>query len=830
MTFRVSLLFQADAKAAKAEVDGLASSARKVGEAAQDMGRKATDGARGVDSIGRAADGAEAQLQGLTAAQQTNAAATTQLTSSHRMAAGATGNLVAQFNDIGMMLAAGQNPLQLAIQQGSQITQVIGPMGAAGAARALGSAFVGMLSPINLITIGAIAVGAAMIQWLTGAGKGAVQLSDLIEESADAIDAFAAASERARASTTELIEQFGSADPALLQVLEDLAGIARLEAWRSIDAVTESLRDMVTTASGGITAQSDIQDFLGLGSIGSESRQAAAIFQSNLVALSEAAEPADRLRAALDLREQLLENTGGIEGMTDAQLEFYKGVAETIAELRLLGVEIDKAAAAGPDWASSADAGLNAARVALMREVAAAEADAARAAARRQVEDEASARALLQTMAEQATLATLIARYGEDSAEVAAERAAQERRAFEAMLATSTASEELKDQLRLSFDIMQMMAGVDLASGIAAAASTAATLAQNMNISLAAASALLSMGGGTEPVIFDPRDPNYDPVAAEMARLQGEYGRVSPFDASRLPQPSGGSPGGGGGTDPAEEAARLMEQLQDRTDALLGRLDPLVAATEQYEEAQNTLNDAWEAGIITADEHAAAMAKVNEEYAAAQAEASGAAQAWQFVGETGNNVLMDIASGAMTLEEAALRAASALAEAVLQGALLGEGPFGELFGGSSIVDLLVGSIGGGAAAPIPGKAGGGMIHGPGDGTSDDVLMYGSSGEFVVTAEATSRYRPVLEAMNAGAPLPHFARGGLIGGGSDTGRSNTAAAPSGSLTVNLDLRGTKGSAEIEAATLRGMQALIDQYDAYRLPVSIRRIGGDRKRIG
>ncbi len=68
-----------------------------------------------------------------------------------------------------------------------------------------------------------------------------------------------------------MIEQFGSADPALRQVLEDLAGIARLDAWRSIDAVTESIRDMVTTASGGITAQSDIQDFLGLGSIGSES-------------------------------------------------------------------------------------------------------------------------------------------------------------------------------------------------------------------------------------------------------------------------------------------------------------------------------------------------------------------------------------------------------------------------------------------------------------------------------------------------------------------------------------------------------------------------------
>ena len=50
-----------------------------------------------------------------------------------------------QFNDIGMMIAAGQNPLMLALQQGSQITQVLGPMGAGGALKALGGAFMGLL-------------------------------------------------------------------------------------------------------------------------------------------------------------------------------------------------------------------------------------------------------------------------------------------------------------------------------------------------------------------------------------------------------------------------------------------------------------------------------------------------------------------------------------------------------------------------------------------------------------------------------------------------------------------------------------------------------------
>jgi hypothetical protein len=44
-------------------------------------------------------------------------------------ASGQLGNISAQFNDIGVMLAAGQNPLQLALQQGTQLIQVFDSMG-----------------------------------------------------------------------------------------------------------------------------------------------------------------------------------------------------------------------------------------------------------------------------------------------------------------------------------------------------------------------------------------------------------------------------------------------------------------------------------------------------------------------------------------------------------------------------------------------------------------------------------------------------------------------------------------------------------------------------
>jgi len=54
-----------------------------------------------------------------------------------------------------------------------------------------------------------------------------------------------------------------------------------------------------------------------------------------------------------------------------------------------------------------------------------------------------------------------------------------------------------------------------------------------------------------------------------------------------------------------------------------------------------------------------------------------------------------------------------------------------------------------------------MIYGPGSGTSDSILTLLSNGEFVSTAKATSKYRPMLEAMNAGT-LPRFAQGGIVG--------------------------------------------------------------------
>lgn len=94
-----------------------------------------------------------------------------------------------------------------------------------------------------------------------------------------------------------------------------------------------------------------------------------------------------------------------------------------------------------------------------------------------------------------------------------------------------------------------------------------------------------------------------------------------------------------------------------------------------------------------------------------------------------------------------------------------------------------------------GALAGGLIEGAGTGTSDSILAYLEStghfvrlsdGEFVMTAEATKKNRPMLEAMNKGA----FKNGGAIyapsipGGFSYTSAGNSASQQKAGIIVNI----------------------------------------------
>lgn len=98
------------------------------------------------------------------------------------------------------------------------------------------------------------------------------------------------------------------------------------------------------------------------------------------------------------------------------------------------------------------------------------------------------------------------------------------------------------------------------------------------------------------------------------------------------------------------------------------------------------------------------------------------------------------------------------------------GFFDRVTGGiNGAADWLGGLAGRADGGPVgPGYADGGPVRGPGTGRSDSILGFPAmvrvaNGEFVVNARSTSKWLPILQAINSGR-MPGFADGGMVGAG------------------------------------------------------------------
>jgi len=91
-----------------------------------------------------------------------------------------TANLAAQGNDVIVMALAMQDPLQLALQQGTQVSQVLNQMGSRqDIIRGLGTAFMSLINPVSLATIGILAGGTALTQWILSADEAEAEAASL---------------------------------------------------------------------------------------------------------------------------------------------------------------------------------------------------------------------------------------------------------------------------------------------------------------------------------------------------------------------------------------------------------------------------------------------------------------------------------------------------------------------------------------------------------------------------------------------------------------------------------------------------------------------------
>lgn len=342
--FRTSLVIDANGKPAQAELARTAAEADKAKTSVAGLGTAGQKADADLTALQQQVSALNAQLAAMTQAEARAVQQMTALSAKVQEletrlgrggggrggggAAGSMGNLVANFNDLGVMMAAGQNPLQLAIQQGTQITQVIGPMGAAGAATALRAAFVSMLSPINLVTIGGIAAGAAMIQWLTSAGEEARTLEDLISGLENAVGEYR---QGLTTGMSDLRKQFGSVAPEIVDVERALQEVRLrdilLDAAEAANMLSERFDGFGRTAGARLA---DVWDWQFGGQDGG--RQMAAGFDEALgllEAIGEAEGPHAQAEAARAFRVALEEAGFAAQSATEEQQELYDEVLAT---------------------------------------------------------------------------------------------------------------------------------------------------------------------------------------------------------------------------------------------------------------------------------------------------------------------------------------------------------------------------------------------------------------------------------------------------------------------------------------------------------------------
>jgi len=547
-------------------------------------------------------------------------------------AAASTTNLMFQFQDIGMMLAMGQNPLMLAMQQGTQVASVFHQMERDGQ-----SAFSGIVSglkatinPMSLLTIGAIAGGAALVQWglsAISAGRDGRDLEGIISDTADALKEYEDASKRANMSIKEMAEEFGAATPEIQKALDALESVNLARAVSEIQnlnsAIAEIGQTLLRTDTGDINRLFDL-DLVnvsggrgGRGGLVGPGSDLAGRFRSGQDALSGAVMSGDLQRQSEILSEMLetAQSLADVNGERSArEQEIINQIAQSLLQTEtLLG--------------------------------------------KKQAEEQAAI-SLTQELRQQAEINALIAQYGEDSAEVVERRAQAERDAFIETNATHLESEALKSALIAAYDAAHAISVTDMASGVSRASAAAAELASQVRSALSSIMQIEARGVASlreseirlanrgdavatagalararmleeqaeiraqtdnvgELVYLEQQVEAYAAQAEQIARNQQELATYNAAVARSSRLTSGGGGGGGGGGGRRRSASpRIdpghMRRMREAEQIIRG----LETATERYNRELGDLQELQKMGYLTTEQFTKAAKEMEEQFKA----------------------------------------------------------------------------------------------------------------------------------------------------------------------------------------------------------------------
>ncbi|WP_197919311.1 phage tail length tape measure family protein [Thiosulfatihalobacter marinus] len=265
-----------------------------------------------------------------------------------------TANLAFQFNDIGMMMAAGQNPFMLAMQQGTQVSQVLNQMGGGvKSVRAVGAAILQVINPTTLLTIGLIAGAAAFGQWAAGAigaRRDAQALDDTISDLEATIDEYRSAALSGADATKYIADNFGIVNSETILLAEKMQNLRIREVMLGAAEATALLADTFSGRFGSELAR--IEKLIPPDWMDDQAVSAKRL-ASALEAVRQATSIDDQLAAVIGLRENFEAITGGLGRMTEEQRNFYREILETEASLSRAANLTYDAEAASEAWAGA---------------------------------------------------------------------------------------------------------------------------------------------------------------------------------------------------------------------------------------------------------------------------------------------------------------------------------------------------------------------------------------------------------------------------------------------------------------------------------------------
>lgn len=257
-----------------------------------------------------------------------------------------------QLNDIGVMLAGGMSPLSIAVTQGTQLAQTFqGLKGSTSILSTLAGGFAAMFSPVSLVTVGVIALGAAIVQWMTSGSDATKDFATALGDADSAISSMRQATDTlAGATLGSLAEGYGRVNAELQTHLEKLQEIARIEATR---ATADAFASVGSEYLGGWLT-TDVDDMrIAFETTNDQAR----VLLSMLDQIKAARTFEEQFAAVQKMRTEVESVTGGLKNAEGGALAFLMQLIKAEdAGLRLKAATDGTAGAA--DNASGAASGL----------------------------------------------------------------------------------------------------------------------------------------------------------------------------------------------------------------------------------------------------------------------------------------------------------------------------------------------------------------------------------------------------------------------------------------------------------------------------------------